>query len=243
MPRDLPDYGALSAQDTVYEVTDLGELAARLGSIVTFDRRGDVIWLDDFKEGLAAWTPSTSGEDAAVELSTARRRSGLFSCLLTAGKDRDCEAEISHAHPFPVLGNFGFEIAFSLGVIIETLDFRIELDDGSNRVRYEIRWDAAAGTLSYYDSSGDYQVIRSGVNLISQASLFHVLKLVVDGVNHEYLRVLLNDTTDLLTNVVARTMASIAANTITISVLNTGRGGVVNYAYVIDTILTQNEPA
>ena len=68
MAGETPDYGRLSAQATVFPVTDLGELAARLGSIVSHDRRGDVIWLDGFEDGLDKWQPTTSGSGAAVDL-------------------------------------------------------------------------------------------------------------------------------------------------------------------------------
>jgi len=50
-----PDWGVTAGARTVYQMTDLGELAVRLGSIVTHDRRGDVIFLEDFEEGMGRW--------------------------------------------------------------------------------------------------------------------------------------------------------------------------------------------
>ena len=41
MPGETPDYGRLSSQATIFPTTDLGELAARLGSPITHDRAGD----------------------------------------------------------------------------------------------------------------------------------------------------------------------------------------------------------
>ena len=56
MGHGYPDYGTQGPVSTVHSIQDLGELAVRLGSIVTFDRRGNVLWLDGFDSGIGAWS-------------------------------------------------------------------------------------------------------------------------------------------------------------------------------------------
>jgi len=49
MPRGHPDYGQAGPTSLIATVPDLGELAARLGSNNTWDRRGFILWYDDFE--------------------------------------------------------------------------------------------------------------------------------------------------------------------------------------------------
>ena len=55
MTHGVQDFGASSGQNSTYGLTDLGELAVRLGSPVSFDRRGDVVMMETFEDGLDAW--------------------------------------------------------------------------------------------------------------------------------------------------------------------------------------------
>lgn len=61
MPRGMPDWGEYSPQEVVSKLLDNAELAARLGSPVLFDRRGTVIFMDDFNCGVNHWDTVTKG--------------------------------------------------------------------------------------------------------------------------------------------------------------------------------------
>ena len=61
MARSGPDWGLRGGKATVFPLTDMAELAARLRSIDVYDRAGDVIALDDFQSGIDQWEHSGSG--------------------------------------------------------------------------------------------------------------------------------------------------------------------------------------
>ena len=87
MARGGPDYGASSARYTIFPVTDLGELAVRLGSPVAYDRQGNVIYTESFENGLAGWDTDTSGAGASVDVSFGRGVHGAWAGRLVAGSD------------------------------------------------------------------------------------------------------------------------------------------------------------
>ena len=60
------------------------ELAARLGSPDTFDRRGDVLWMDDFESGLK-WRTSLLGTGSLIDLTATMAASGGKCCRLVTG--------------------------------------------------------------------------------------------------------------------------------------------------------------
>jgi len=243
MPGETPDWGALSAQDTVFPVTDLGELAARLGAITTHDRRGDVIWWDNFECGIEKWVQSTGGTGASIALSTARARNGRYSCLLTGGSNALLRAIILHAAPFLTLSRFGLELSFHLPGTIDNIIFQIQVFDGTNRQQAEIRWTDATNQLAYFDSAGAYTDFGSAVDLSPINRVFHTAKLVVDPTLQAYHRFILDDTEHNLSANAVRRVADGAAPRLEIGAFLFSRAGQNDQAYLDDVIITQNEPA
>ena len=233
--------GAQSSQATVHEVTDLGELAVRLGSIDTHDRRGDVIWFDGFEDGLVKWGTSKGGTGSAVDLSIVKARNGLFSARLVAGSDGGRFARIDKTVPFPVLSPMGAEFSFQLQQNIDNLEFIFDLFDGVNVTQYLITWDDVNNNLLYQDSAGVDQVFASDVSLSITATLFHTMKLVVDMEKKVYGRLILDDTSYSLAAIAALAVADVTIPAVRFRVNLIGRAGNNDLIYVEDVILTQNE--
>ena len=242
MARDLPDWGAQSAQKTVYEVTDLGELAARLGSIVTHDRRGDVVWLDDFENGLDKWETVTGGTGAGVDLSITRSRNGLFCARLVGGSDGTRQAEIQRWLPFPVLTSFGVEESFALPGDIEKIRFGVGIYDGTNLTAYNIEYVASSLDLSYLDVDGVAVPFATDLSFVARDSLFHTIKVVVDGENGEYGHVILDNVGYPLTDIPAQVIADATLPTFHFHVRMFSHSGHNDVLLVDDAIVTQNEP-
>lgn len=243
MPRDLPDYGALSAQATVYEVTDLGELAVRLGSIDTFDRRGDVIFLDSFEDGLNKWGSSAIGTGGSVALSNARVRNGCYSCLLTCGSDLARFASIYHYRPIPAVSILGMEFSFNLASNISRLMLIGWFYTGTQRVGFRITWRDTEGTLKYIDENGDEIEFASAVVLAQDPTLFHIMKLVIDPETPRYVRFILDSEEYDLSAGSLLVSADATLAKLFVNVYLEGRAGQNDAVYVDDVIITQNEPA
>lgn len=243
MAHGTPDWGVTAGQVTTYQMTDLGELAARLGSIVTHDRRGDVIWLDDMEAGLAKWVVDGTGTGNAQDLSTTRARNGLYSARLVAGTGTANWANMYHLEPFPVVGAFGMEYSFSLANVIGSLTTSFLLYDGTSILRAQVDWDVASGELRYRDAAGAWIVFATGVNLSRDPTLFHTCKLVADTLSKEYYRFILDEDTYSLKDIALQTPASALLPHLEATVEVGGADGLNATAYVDDVILTQNEVA
>ena len=242
MPRDLPDWGAQSSQATVHEVTDLGELAVRLGSIDRFDRRGDVIFLDDFQDGLLKWTPGMSGVGAAVDLSFREVRNGILACRLLAGSDANTQALIYRELHFPVLSGMGLEVSFQIPPATDEIQFQFPLWDGVDFHDFEFIWSDTLNELQYRDESDNHVAFATGVDLSISSGLFHIAKLVIDAEKKEYSRVILDDTAYPLPGKTPSITASATLPRLRVRIENRGRSGNNDVVYLGDVIVTQNEP-
>lgn len=242
MPRDLPDWGALTAQKTVYEITDLGELAARLGSPVTFNRRGDVVFIDSFEDGLRAWYLSPAGTGSDIYLSTQCARSGMFSARLIGGSDGDHQAAVLHRCHYPVLSSFGIEASFLVPGEIESFGLEFYVYDGVEVSIAAVEWVAASKEVKYWDADGADATLASGLDLALESYLFHTLKMVVDFENDQYRRCLLDNRSWDMSDIPLYASAVGSAQLLLVWVYIRSREGENDDAYVDDIILTQNEP-
>lgn len=242
MAHGTPDWGQTAGAVTVYQLSDMAELAARLGSPITHDRRGDVMWWDDFEWSLNKWQATVSGTGAAAAISTARARNGRCSVLLTAGSDGGFLSEIAHLLPFPALSNLGAEFSFSLGSVISDLTLEQTIRDGAASVAYGVRWNDVTNMLQYFSSAGAWTDLAATPQYSSGPSLFHVMKVVVDAVARKYVRLIVDDVAISMAGLGAEVSVSAFAPLWTVEITNNGRAGSNDTVYIDDVILTQNEP-
>ena len=218
------------------------ELAVRLGSIATFDRRGNILWMDDFEGVFLNWGYSAVGIGAAVSLSTSQALTGSQSCKLTTSTIPDIPIIIYKRLAYPILGRMGFEIAFTYSADIVHWRVSHVLYDGTSIHKPGIIYDKGLNAIYYYDNEGDTVKIADVPTIPSYDYLFNKVKLVVDFAKGKYVKLIFNDIEYPLTDIAYQkvtddTLAHMYPNFSVWdpSVNNTN-------VYVDNVIFTQNEP-
>jgi len=242
MPHGVKPWGGIRKEVVYATMTDLAELAVRLGSIVSFDRRGDVIWWDGFEDTLNKWTASGYGTGNAQEVSTDYARNGQYSAKLTAGAQVGGWARIDHYMPYPVLGKMGFEFSFVQHAETDYMDVFFTLYDGTLYYPARIRLAYVDKKLQYYNSSFGWTDIATGWELYRFAGLFHTLKLVVDFANKEYSRLIVDSTTYDLSGISVPQASSSDSPHLEIGIKTVNASNFSGITYIDDVIVTQNEP-
>ena len=186
------DYFNSMPLSTMYGMVDAAELAARLGSIVTFDRRGNVLWLTGFEEGLAGWLKWGHGEGFSVTVSTDVAFSGGYSCKLVPGSQPSYEVAIARYHYLPVDTKIGFEFSFLPSYGLDHLYSRMYFYKGDKVHFCKIRYNHAAKTIDYWGSDGRYVPFITNINLALYEPWWSVFKWVYDLEAGEYVRFIVN---------------------------------------------------
>lgn len=192
MVHTLPDYTSKWKTSQITDVVDPGEAAARLSSIDTFQREGNVLWLDDFEAATIGWAAVAEDASGEVVLVTTYHRSGSQCVKIYPGTVVDKEAVIQNLLPVRSAGKMGYEIAFAGGILCKYVDFVMALYDGTNLNNATIRFDIVNNRLDYLNAAGGYTNIATTLNLVTTARAFHIIKFVVDFTNNTYDRVYLN---------------------------------------------------
>lgn len=242
MAHGHPDYGIDTAKRTIHAVTDLGELAARLDSINTYDRRGDVVWFDDFESSLNKWQDGgvDLGHDAVI--SNAFARNGAFSCRLTCGSNGDFEGVLETYKPPPVLSKVGLEVHWTRPAFnFTSIYFRLRIIHPTKDWDARIRFVSATATLQYWDGAA-FQDIEAGVGARADHLLFNPIKFVVDLDSDVYSRLMFHQRNWDLSSYAVPTAGGSAVTETQISILAVGATGTNPYLHIDDVILTQNEP-
>jgi len=242
MAHGFPDWGQTAGVNTVYQLKDLAELAVRLGSIDAFDRRGDVIFLEDFERGDSKFITDKGGLNAATYLSLLHCKSGNFSLNLVAGSTLAVYARYAKSLGVPLLSRIGVELSFASGAFAGYFDIGVSVRDGSKVHSFHIRLDVAAKELKVFDDTGAWVTIATDIALEYSDDLFHTIKVVGDIKTNEYVRVILNSSVYVISGIKMWNAAAIASPYCTLEVTNTGVIASNVSMFIDDIILTQNEP-
>ena len=242
MVHTLPDYTTKYRMATVFGQIDTGELAARLGSIVTFDRRGNVVWLDDFEYGLEKWELSGDGTGNTSAISTTHVLTKQNSLKLVCGSDGLKMYTASTFHHLPVLGRIGFEIAFKIDADFDYVYINESIIVGEARIRPRIKIDYTNSKIELYNSAGNWPDILTGISFATEKSFFHRLKFVVDYSTKKYVRLLFdNQAVDISAHSCKEDISAVTDRFI-VQTQWFGDAAANSEIYIDNVILTQNEP-
>lgn len=242
MPHGLPDYGVYQAKTTTFGLSDMGELAARLGSIVTYDRRGDVVWFCDCEGNEEIFDTAIVGVGAGVVQSSEQAHNGSFSMKLTTGNNIGDFATILKRYQYPVMGLFGLEAAFTVNVNVNNIELRITVNTGTRQLQAGVRLNYANSRLEYYNSAGAWAILAAGITTTALATMFYQMKVVCDLVNEVYVRLIFAGVEYDMSTLSFLGQNIVGAPIMVIHVLNFTNAAANESVYIDNVIVTQNEP-
>jgi len=217
------------------------ELAVRLGSIDTYDKRGNVLLSDAFESSTLKWLIATSGTGSAVSISTNAAVQGDSSCKLTSGSNgARIAAILKYIHP-QVYGRLGAEFSFTVFTNTETVTLQFNHSDGTTDYIHLVVYDHTNSKLKYTGSGGTFD-IATGITLESGFTTFHTMKLVIDSLTKKPVRLLVNEQSFDLSSYSPTVQGAGSEAWVSMAVYHISAPGVVNSIYIDNVIITQNEP-
>jgi len=242
MPHGTPDWGLVGPKRTTYGLDDLGEHAVRLGSPHFFDRRGDVMWQTDFREGLGDMTVTLSGLGSVGQLLTGYSRTGPYCLGMVAGSTANWNGLFAKDIPYSVASSFGVECSFSHDLNVVDIDFTLQFHTPTVLYDGSILWTRVGSTLDYKDVLGARIPFAAGVPTTRLDRVCNTMKFVVDMVNYQYVRVLWNNIPYSLAGIGCDRTGPPGALRIVFLVSVVGANGTNARVNMDNVIITQNEP-
>ena len=242
MAHGMPDDSDVESDSNVSKSLDLAELAVRLGALPSYDRRGDVVYWNDFAAGLGILTADTAAGSLAQRLGNVH---GIFSGVSLEMQSWDIEDDYAFVQFTVVLletKTLGLEVLYTWGHLPKSVRLNIEVTVAGTRFLYYVDVLLATGEVLVYNALGAWELAGVFGGISGNTEWLQSAKLVVDLGNLRYARITLNGQTCLLT-AYAPYQFSYGGNNAVVAEMRI-RATALDYAeaYLAGVILTQNEP-
>lgn len=242
MARGAPDYGAYASKEVTASISDMGEVAARLGSIDIFDKRGDVVFFDAFEEPLLSWEKVEVLGSVYLSSRDVKSRSQAVELSTNIGLDNWA----SIRKPFSILPSKreGFEVSFG-GVLAGWLFIDVEYRDGAHLYNATARFDAAGNLYVWDGDLADYTLVAAmgALHYGLGTHFFHTMKFVADFETGKYVRLMFSTQEWDISTISLRKTVSLVAPYLLVDVGRVNQDALAaRISSVDDFILTQAEP-
>jgi len=242
MPRGQPDYGEYAVKEVAASVSDMGEVAARLGSIVTFDKRGDVVDFDNFEEPVLKWGYTYYDALSTVYLSSDNPKSGSQSVRFYVPAVVGNWAYIFKTTSPLGSKNIGVEISFSAIHGAKTLEILLEHYDGEYLRKAGARFHQSEGKLYIEDENYSWLEVANIGDTLYSVFVYYTMKLVCNFDTGKYSRLLFSNRQIDLSNKAIWKTADTSAPSLTQYIRTEVLGSANTVCFLDDFVLTQAEP-
>lgn len=237
-----PDWSNVRGLGVLHRLDDMAELAARLGALHTYDRRGEVVYQTDFSTGLQSWGTHTSGTGAAVALDPTEFLTGGYSIKLTGGSDGSRYAYIGQTLAYGLDVPHGLEVAWQAAADVGSMQWFHSWYDGTTRWVYGAKVSPALTSLYVYTTGAVWTLVSDAIRISVSGSEFHHCKLVFNPLSQAYVRVLYNDREFDVSDQEPASEASAAGKFLEVTAWTYSAPGDNSVIRVDSVIVTQNEP-
>ena len=242
LPLDMPDDYPWLPSSVRYPLADLGELAVRLGSPVFFDRRGELVYVEDFSCGLGGWITDVSGDGASVKVDCDKPYRHPYQAKLIAGITLNKSASLGRTIGGWVTGQIGAEWMMEVEEDASYSRHVINVWDGSVLSQTALKYTDATKTWSVRNAAGGYtDVLVSGINIAS-GYMYIPVKFVFALDTGYYCRLLVGSRTVDLSSIALEQSADTDTPNLTIASYLYGTGSVAPIMRLAQILITANEP-
>ena len=241
MSHGTPDWWGAAPKSTTYGLNDMAELAVRLGSPVSYDRRGDVVCLDQFEDGVGRWEEVGDGDDNEEYPVAYPTHSGKMALMLHSGDAVGNSGAILRELPYPTLSKLGAEVSFIVYAGTDEVRLWMLLYQGTHYYDSFLSYHHDDGTIWIRTQDADIEIATPGI-VQEGYTHFNTMKFVMDALTGKYVRAIFNDHNYPLDAYNMYYGDDVSPKRVALWVVNwTGTTGGTN-VLIDDFIFTQNEP-
>ncbi len=243
MPRGGPEYQNWGEPTVRFPLYDLGELAARLGSPASLDRRGEII-------ALTAFTPSDfmgagvlAGANPTSALDRTRSLIGGYSLRLATSAPGVESAAWYAQVGLPLRYRSGLEVLCQTSIGGGHINFAVGAVQDNVAYQAQVRYDQNDQTWEYLNFMGAW--LNTGIVAPLHISVYvwHQVKLVVDLETLQYVYLLINGQEYSLAGLYLPLMAMVVPDYMVWGVIMESTAVNPGTVWLDRAIVTQSEPA
>lgn len=242
MPRGAPDYSNVTGGDALTGFYDQGEMAARLGSPVVYDKSGILVWYTDFEHGLQGHSFVTDHTDSVGSITASRAYHGSFSAKFDPRNADDSYVRLSRVLALLPAGRVGYELSLSPDTDLEKVRLLMWYRDEGRELYGALEYTPEGGVWKIKDRDVSWTPVLEDFELQQGPGAWHPIKLVINTNTKKYTRLLVSRHAVPLTDYNLYDTATDRLGQLEIRVSVYGTTGTHAPAYIDGIIITKNEP-
>jgi hypothetical protein len=238
----LPDYGMYAALENMGNLVDYGELAARLGSMVTYNREGYIVFWDDFEKTPLKWETLLAGGNGFIGYSDEYAYFGGQSLKLQTHNQNSHYVYAQRYFPIVGLNKVGmqFILKHNTSVCQVRFDYKQILEGKVYYCRLYLNFNE--NKIKVLNSGGTYTTIEDDFNPHIGGYLGNHFKIVFDNETQEYVRFLYNREEYNIEDIPVYNENLAIDDCCLCHFTLTAKENTAQTIYIDNFILTQNEP-
>lgn len=241
MVHTLPDYTTRYKMATVFGQIDNSELAARLWSPSVWDRRGNLVWQDDFEHSLNKWNTLANGAGASATISANAAHTGDSSCKLVGGDSGESTNINKWIQTMPK-GRIGIEFSFNMGEETDEIRTTLTYFDGTHANSAYFSLDKTNRKILIQIGAITYVDVVTDLSWQINDTCFYTVKIVMDLDTNKYVRLIHRDQTVDLSAYPIYEWVSASSGCGYVEIAHKPNDANNAVAYIDNVIITQNEP-
>lgn len=242
MPHGTSDWGFVGPVRTLFGLDDLGDHAVRIGAVSSWDRRGRVIFSDNFREGPGAWTLTGSDVTATTCLFTGHALSSPFCMKLRNGSGGAQYARMQHTFGYEYRGHAGLEFSITLEPGARFVKFGLFSSLPTGRLFAYVRFTPATGVVDYGSDLTGWTPFGNVGTIPGNVEEWHNIKLVADFDTGYYVKLVWEGVPLDMSAILCDTAGAMAREYWSILIENDNDAATQHSMYVDDVIVTIDEP-
>ena len=160
--------------------TGLTELAARLGSPIAYERRGQVITLDTFDEGVGDWRWSAETATSWIKLSSISKVHGGYAAFMHRDANTAGWCTLGRRYGLGATTTVGVSLWFRMFSTPDLIQFTLLADDASTTHKGGLQIDVDNGLINYRNSGGGWSLLGLFPTYPTSELQFHFIKFTMD---------------------------------------------------------------
>jgi len=242
MAHGHPDWGVQAPTSKIYSMLDLGEVVVRLGAVGSVDRLGNVLVEDDFRNGIARVTLAHAGVGGDGGIAQFPCRFGGHSVWLETGTGANPTSHVDLVCAYVTASRLGFEVYVAVDDEVMAITLAPTIVGNGLAIVAGVRINPVTSVLGIWAGGGVYTSVATDAKVRDDAQTFNVIKVVIDAVTGQYIRIRVNDKTYDVSAYTAPSTAWGLATWLQMRVYLDGALATSGTGYVDGLIVTENEP-
>jgi hypothetical protein len=242
MSHTLPDYTTKYRLSRFFANIDDAELAVRLGSPVTMDRRGSVVWMDDMNSVQNKWNVDYSVGTGWTGLSHHTANHGDASMLVRTPNNANAIVSISKYMNSIKGERIGLELSWCSADDVPRIGLCYFQYDGTNYTQGALWFYTLTDVLYVQDDVPALVPIANNVGWQEEVHSWYTMKVVMDLTKGKYVRAMINNDEYDISSINLTKAAIVNPDWLAIFIYVSKVAATSHDVYLDDFILTTDEP-